>query len=389
MSANELPLPQGFEARRDLRTGRIYYVNHSRKTTQWDDPRPLPQGWERRVDPKNNRPFFVDHAKKLTTWNDPRPPLDPASIITPPAMPTTPQQALLEPRTFTVYCKEQGYIPGSKGETYLDDQDRDIQLSGLTHRQYADVKYVPKADAIVLVPQGCKEINDSAKTTFIPLSQINEIRIGKHSSAFFREASSTDTSRCFTICTTDARCIHLESMSEQTRNSLIAGIKVYNPVIRLIDAKGRDVAKNMDFVETVEVPSAKQSKRVADEQSVPGLDLGALYEEVLTMALVDKVISSDKDYKLNDLKRRWGITEQQCLAVLEKIGLSQQSFAEMHKDSSQAKPCVTCLDSLADVVALPCAHMCLCEECASESFPKGSDCPVCRMPTTEFKRVFF
>lgn len=33
------PLPQGWEKRADPATGRIYFVNHVNRTTQWEDPR--------------------------------------------------------------------------------------------------------------------------------------------------------------------------------------------------------------------------------------------------------------------------------------------------------------------------------------------------------------
>lgn len=45
------PLPEGWEKRIDP-NGRVYFVNHKNKTTQWEDPRtqgkedPLPPGWE-------------------------------------------------------------------------------------------------------------------------------------------------------------------------------------------------------------------------------------------------------------------------------------------------------------------------------------------------------
>lgn len=67
-------LPHGWEARQD-RTGRIYYVDHTRKCTTWDDPRPMPPGWEMKMDEKMKRRYFVDHNTRSTSWNDPRPPL--------------------------------------------------------------------------------------------------------------------------------------------------------------------------------------------------------------------------------------------------------------------------------------------------------------------------
>lgn len=65
-------------------SGRVYFVNHKNRTTQWEDPRtqgqeisdidelPLPPGWEIRYTEDNKR-YFVDHNTKTTTFDDPRP----------------------------------------------------------------------------------------------------------------------------------------------------------------------------------------------------------------------------------------------------------------------------------------------------------------------------
>jgi len=78
-----IALPEGWEARRDKKSGRIYFLNHVTKTTTWDDPRPLPYGWETKVDPRSGKKYFVNHNAKTTTWNDPRPPLNPDQIRQP------------------------------------------------------------------------------------------------------------------------------------------------------------------------------------------------------------------------------------------------------------------------------------------------------------------
>ncbi|XP_018324568.1 E3 ubiquitin-protein ligase Su(dx) [Agrilus planipennis] len=78
------PLPPGWE-RRVQPDGRVYYVNHKNRTTQWEDPRtqgqevcgeaddtPLPPGWEIRYT-EDNVPYFVDHNSRTTTFQDPRP----------------------------------------------------------------------------------------------------------------------------------------------------------------------------------------------------------------------------------------------------------------------------------------------------------------------------
>ncbi|KAL3280597.1 hypothetical protein HHI36_003829 [Cryptolaemus montrouzieri] len=77
------PLPPGWE-RRVQPEGRVYFVNHKNRTTQWEDPRTqgqeiselddynLPDGWEIRYTEDNKR-YFVDHNTKTTTFEDPRP----------------------------------------------------------------------------------------------------------------------------------------------------------------------------------------------------------------------------------------------------------------------------------------------------------------------------
>lgn len=81
MAANDPlgPLPTGWE-RRNTDDGRVYFVNHSSRTTQWDDPRtqsiqpqeePLPEGWEMRFTNDGVR-YYVDHNSRTTTFQDPR-----------------------------------------------------------------------------------------------------------------------------------------------------------------------------------------------------------------------------------------------------------------------------------------------------------------------------
>lgn len=74
------PLPDGWEKRVEP-NGRVYFVNHKNRTTQWEDPRtqgkhegevPLPYGWEMRLTEDGTR-YFVDHNSRTTTFQDPRP----------------------------------------------------------------------------------------------------------------------------------------------------------------------------------------------------------------------------------------------------------------------------------------------------------------------------
>uniref|UniRef100_G3NLP4 E3 ubiquitin-protein ligase n=1 Tax=Gasterosteus aculeatus aculeatus TaxID=481459 RepID=G3NLP4_GASAC len=60
-------------------TGRVYFVHHPTRATQWEDPRtqgllndkPLPEGWEMRFT-VDGIPYFVDHNRRATTYIDPR-----------------------------------------------------------------------------------------------------------------------------------------------------------------------------------------------------------------------------------------------------------------------------------------------------------------------------
>ncbi|XP_066933998.1 E3 ubiquitin-protein ligase wwp-1-like [Clytia hemisphaerica] len=85
------PLPSGWEKRTD-KSGRVYFVNHSTRITQWEDPRvsgstanqqPLPANWEMRYT-SDGIPYFVDHNTKTTSFNDPRtgqPALNPGGAV--------------------------------------------------------------------------------------------------------------------------------------------------------------------------------------------------------------------------------------------------------------------------------------------------------------------
>ncbi|XP_076839839.1 itchy E3 ubiquitin protein ligase b [Brachyhypopomus gauderio] len=72
------PLPHGWEKRTDS-NGRVYFVHHHTRSTQWEDPRtqgllnekPLPEGWEMRFT-VDGVPYFVDHNRRATTYIDPR-----------------------------------------------------------------------------------------------------------------------------------------------------------------------------------------------------------------------------------------------------------------------------------------------------------------------------
>ncbi|XP_009867959.1 PREDICTED: E3 ubiquitin-protein ligase NEDD4 isoform X1 [Apaloderma vittatum] len=82
-------LPKGWEVRH-APNGRAFFIDHNTKTTTWEDPRlkisahprrktsldpvdlgPLPPGWEERTH-TDGRIFFINHNTKKTQWEDPR-----------------------------------------------------------------------------------------------------------------------------------------------------------------------------------------------------------------------------------------------------------------------------------------------------------------------------
>ncbi|XP_056632775.1 E3 ubiquitin-protein ligase NEDD4 isoform X8 [Diorhabda sublineata] len=88
-------LPAGWSIQR-APNGRLFFIDHNEKTTSWVDPRtgraspmpnqaaapiinrkpdddlgPLPEGWEERVH-SDGRIFFIDHNTRITQWEDPR-----------------------------------------------------------------------------------------------------------------------------------------------------------------------------------------------------------------------------------------------------------------------------------------------------------------------------
>lgn len=78
-SDSEDDLPGGWEERATT-DGRVYYANHSTKSTQWTHPRTgkkkrvsgeLPYGWEKKIT-SEGRVLYIDHINKKTTYTDPR-----------------------------------------------------------------------------------------------------------------------------------------------------------------------------------------------------------------------------------------------------------------------------------------------------------------------------
>ncbi|ORY33865.1 hypothetical protein BCR33DRAFT_524986 [Rhizoclosmatium globosum] len=79
------PMPKDWEKATD-ESGRVYFVNHKKKTTSWIDPRTfhlrkhnvkdivpgeLPYGWDEIYDPVSNQYYYVDHLLEEHHWSAP------------------------------------------------------------------------------------------------------------------------------------------------------------------------------------------------------------------------------------------------------------------------------------------------------------------------------
>ena len=76
----------------------------------------------------------------------------------------------------------------------------------------------------------------------------------------------------------------------------------------------------------------------------------------------------------------WCERPQDRPSMPEIHAMLQTVFAEMFKSSE----CVICLEKAAVVALIPCGHRCACEGCA----PSLRNCPMCRQPVREAKRIF-
>jgi len=86
-------LPPGWELAQTA-DGRTYFIDHNTRTNTFVDPRaaggntgetrqtvverredsggPLPEGWEMRTSEAAGVPYFINHSTRTTTWDDPR-----------------------------------------------------------------------------------------------------------------------------------------------------------------------------------------------------------------------------------------------------------------------------------------------------------------------------
>ena len=113
-------LPPNWEAKIDPGSGKMYYVNHTTKVTQWERPAApasastpapapaaasLPLDWEAKVDPTSGKTYYVNHKTKVTQWERPAVPVPASTPASAPAAASLPLdwEAKVDPTSGKTY----------------------------------------------------------------------------------------------------------------------------------------------------------------------------------------------------------------------------------------------------------------------------------------------
>lgn len=103
----------------------------------------------------------------------------------------------------------------------------------------------------------------------------------------------------------------------------------------------------------------------------------------------------EKEPELDDCARKFqneiytlqdqiaNLAELKTLLYEENIALRNQIESENYRGR-----CVVCIDSIADVLLLPCKHLSLCASCARTVKREDGACPVCRKLVKSLMTVY-
>jgi uncharacterized protein YbdZ (MbtH family) len=407
--------------------GRLYFVDHNSKQTTWADPRPLPAGWEQRQDKNTGRMYYIDHVNRSTAWVDPRPAIVfPEDFI---KKELSPLEILEQGRTLHRRAREAALLPDDEVET---------EPLYTTKPGPVDVWYAPAQKALFVGRVGSRDMSGATR---VPVGHVVTIRLGKLSCAF---NGSPNGNNCFTLVTADANAFHFETLTAETREQFVQGLKSLNPQAEVITRSRAGAAAAGGAAAAADAPPSRNSALhapAAARQSVsftapppttgPGgpdaepnpsgvaaiaksmaaaaaggaatpsrspradggelFDRADMYYEVLRLAVIDSVVSPDEEHMLHQMRVQWKITDEQHTETLKRLGVEASDYAEMHKDPMQLlKKCVFCLESIADHVVLPCFHVCLCEGCDAVNYRNKPDatCPVCRNTIQSINKLY-
>ncbi|KAG7673120.1 hypothetical protein Ndes2526B_g05305 [Nannochloris sp. 'desiccata'] len=118
------------------------------------------------------------------------------------------------------------------------------------------------------------------------------------------------------------------------------------------------------------------------EDLVPGAEQQSWAQSQTTFAALHK--EEDGSWSVRVLKQKIWVDgtsyELQEIYGLEQAGKrpTQGAAGASAAEEAEERLCVICLVNPRDTTVLPCRHMCLCSDCASELRKQSSKCPICR-----------
>lgn len=113
--------------------------------------------------------------------------------------------------------------------------------------------------------------------------------------------------------------------------------------------------------------------------------------DLLKIAMVDKKLTADEMYLLQNAKAKLNISESEYRDLVEEAGWTMGDIAEAKTNGGRdlfSKECCICLDGPATYIILDCMHMCLCEECATVQAKGLKNCPECRATVKAIKKTY-
>jgi hypothetical protein len=111
------------------------------------------------------------------------------------------------------------------------------------------------------------------------------------------------------------------------------------------------------------------------EFSVPLASLGGEPSVTCTIETKDQAQSQAFRLVVSDMR-------VQIVARKVRVGGTERDLHDVY-GLSQGTECVVCLSEPSDTTVLPCAHMCVCHDCAQDlqrQASSSSKCPICRSP---------
>jgi hypothetical protein len=331
-------LPAGWDAKRDERSGRIYFVNHLTKSTTWEDPRPLPQGWATGVDPNTNMRYFTDHNNRRNQWEDPRPPITLRSSSGKMSSEKTPEEIVRDGRTFILH--------------------REMESS-------SRVEVFVQQNSLCFTPVGQRQNIH----TSMSISSIKALILGKQAVVFQEKASLSAANQCFSIVTT-------------SRETFVKGLKALNP--------------NLDIKEQVKAssynkPPPQQGDILpADDSDVDTTSKKWYLDLLHVCGLTNKKLTVEQVAYLKSARGRLKLSDGDHDTLSKKAGFNADATEDVAGDDDGAQDCCICLEFPADHIILPCFHVCLCENDAELIMnSKDPKCPKCRTTAEKIHKVYY